>query len=68
MEYRCVIPSDEQVLKTTQKNGGISDGINGGINIRLNAMEQKLLRFLIDHGEYSQVQLSKEIGGIRSND
>ena len=49
MEYRCVIPFDEQVLKTTQKNGGISDGINGGINIRLNATEQKLLRFLIDH-------------------
>ena len=55
---RCVIPLDEQILKTTQKN----DGINGGINTRLNATKQKLLRILIDHGEYTREQMSKEIG------
>ena len=59
---RCTIPFDEQVLKTTQKSGGINSGINDGINIRLNATEQKLLGLLIDHGEYTQEQMSKEIG------
>ena len=59
---RCTIPFDEQILKATQKNGGINDGINDGINIRLNATEQKLLCLLIDHGEYTQEQMAKEIG------
>ena len=45
-------------MKATQKNGGINDGIN----IRLNATEQKLLCLLIDHGEYTQEQMAKEIG------
>ena len=59
---RCVIPFDDQVLKTTQKSDGINGGINDGIKSRLNSTEQKLLCLLIDHSEYTQEQMSKEIG------
>lgn len=56
---RCTIPFEKRVLNSVQKNGV---GMNVGMNVGLNNTERKVIKLLIEDGNYTANDLSEKIG------
>lgn len=55
---RCTIPFEKRVLDKILKN---DVGMNVGMNVGLNNTEKEVMKFLIENGNYTAVDLSKKI-------
>lgn len=54
---RCTIPFEKRVLNSVQKNGV---GMNVGMNVGLNNTERKVIKLLIEDGNYTANDLSEK--------